>query len=394
MEPAYPKPTRLPPINELPDCPDPPDLLQTRDGKKVASPIKWRKQRRPELQRLAQHYIYGYLPEPIHLNATIGFETTVFNERATLREVVLSMPESDATIRLLLVLPSNQLAPVFLGLNKCGNHTVLDHSAIRKPTGWVHPVCEDADRGDNADVWCIDTLIDRGYGFATIYCEAIAPDDPDAEGEVDTELPKPGPASSNRGVLATWAWGLHRAVDYLVTTDDITNIATIGHSRRGKASLLAAAMDRRIDLVVPHQSGCGGVALSRECDQGIHYTVDDAISNHPYWYAERFSKFAGREHLLPLDQHALVALVAPRPLLDTEGLRDQKANYAGALDSLRAAAPVYELLNRDIGRVPLLERESITEAAPGPLAQYRLDTDHVLNRDYWTAILDFADLHL
>ncbi|HEX6985142.1 MAG TPA: acetylxylan esterase, partial [Planctomycetaceae bacterium] len=203
------------------------------------------------------------------------------------------------------------------------------------------------------------------------------------------------PERSRPGTIAAWAWGLHRAVDYLTTDPDVDpqRICLTGHSRRGKTALFAAAMDERVALVVPHQSGTGGMALSRNNDQE---TVERINRVFPHWFADEFTSFDGREDRLPVDQHLLTALVAPRPLLETAGLEDVWANYESALRNLRAADPVYELLGKRglVGDGVLTGDDEMTRDNTGELLQYRLDTKHEFNRDYWRGILDFADLHL
>jgi hypothetical protein len=184
-------------------------------------------------------------------------------------------------------------------------------------------------------------------------------------------------------------------VDYLVTDPDVDAdaICVTGHSRRGKTALLAGALDERIALVVPHQSGTGGAALSRDNDQE---TVERINRVFPHWFSDMFTRFNDNEYRLPIDQHLLMALVAPRPLLETAGIQDRWANYDSALRALRAADSVYEFLGKKglSGAGVVVGDEPIQGENFGELMQYRLDVKHTLNRDFWKAILDFADAHL
>jgi hypothetical protein len=225
----------------------------------------------------------------------------------------------------------------------------------------------------------------------------IAPDKPDDAGYgIRRFYPNlKGPQESRWGTLAAWAWGLQRVVDYLITDPNVDrgSIALIGHSRRGKAALLAAAFDERVAMVVPHQSGTGGLALSRNNNQE---TVEHINRMFPHWFNGIFHQFAGREEKLPVDQHLLAALVAPRGLLDTEGLKDQWANYSSGLSSLQLADKVWKFLGaKGIAREPSVGPETkLNSDAVGEVVQYRLDAPHTLNRHYWHAILDFADNYL
>src|SRR5206468_6864333 len=140
------------------------------------------------------------------------------------------------------------------------------------------------------------------------------------------------------GTIAAWAWGIHRAVDYLVTDKDLdkSRIAVVGHSRLGKTALLAAAFDDRIALAVPLQAGCGGTAPSR-CHNPKAETVKRINTNFPHWFDDEFKKFNDQPERLPFDQNGLIALCAPRPVLVTAAVEDQHANPAGMFDVLKAA---------------------------------------------------------
>src|SRR5256714_1101297 len=143
--------------------------------------------------------------------------------------------------------------------------------------------------------------------------------------------------------IAAWAWGISRVIDYLLTLKEIDRekIAVVGHSRNGKASVLAAAFDERIALAIPLQAGCGGTAPSR----GTVGESGKAINDHfPHWFNTNFKEVNDRPELLPFDQNDLVALCAPRPVLFSNAEEDSWANPQGQFDVLRAADPVYRLL--------------------------------------------------
>ena len=157
---------------------------------------------------------------------------------------------------------------------------------------------------------------------------------------------------------------------------------------------MAGAFDERIALVVPHQSGTGGMAMNRDNDQE---TVARINKSFPHWFSDSFVPFGDcNEAKLPIDQHLLVALVAPRPLFDGEGDQDKWANFDNALRSLQGADKVYKFLGGKglIGGGVVRGDEPFTDANCGDLVQYRRDEKHVLNRDYWRRILDFADRKL
>jgi len=398
-----------------------PDPFETLDGESVETREDWEDRRR-ELKRLVRHYVYGYAPDAPEIDATVEETDNVLDGSATLREVTIGfadLPEDAPTITLAVFLPADRdgAVPTVLALNAFGNHaTVPDEAVTTTPTvgedatapdTQEHDTAPDAqehgadERGVMEDYWCVEYVLERGYGFATCHSADIDPDDDAAEGirpYFDGDLS--GPPGTEWGTLAAWAWGLQRCVDYLrsdgaARSDDAVlddGIAVIGHSRCGKAALLAGATDERIGLVVPHQSGTGGLALARENGQE---SVGDITEMFPHWFADTFSAAAGQVGRLPVDQHLLAALVAPRPLIDTEGARDYWANPGRALDALEAADPVYEFLGVEglTGDEPLYGDDEISEETVGRLLQYRRETEHTLNRGYWSAILDFADVH-
>ena len=217
--------------------------------------------------------------------------------------------------------------------------------------------------GDACWHYAVDTVIGdllrRGYAFAQFNRVEIAADRPGA------------PA----GALAAWAWGYHRAVDALQQLPllDATRIAVVGHSRGGKAALLAGATDDRIALTSANNSGAGGAGCWRWGGSGAE-TLADITSAFPHWFGPDLARYAGREHDLPFDQHFLKALVAPRALLTTEALDDVWANPLGSWVTHQAAREVYDWLG-------VSDRLAIRYRAGG----------HAHAPADWGALLDFAD---
>lgn len=395
----------LPSIEALSEIQELPDPFVMMDGTRITSASEWNEKRRPELKRLFQHYMYGYAPAPVPIrSANESAETNILGGRGVLRQVVISyptLPPHAPRIHLAVFLPRGAKGPVpvFIAMNKCGNQTVLDEPAILiDPTAYVHDSCPgppDSIRGKDKDFWCIPYLIERGYAFATFHESNIDPDKDDFTDGIHPFFPDlKCPDESKWGTIAAWAWGIQRCVDYLADAPGIdkSRICVTGHSRRGKTALYAAAMDERIALVVPHQSGTGGAALSRDNDQE---TVERINRVFPHWFNDMYPKFGnGNEPKLPFDQHLLMALVAPRPLLDTMGLQDEWANYDSSLRAIRAAAPVWTFLGAKglVGEGVLTDPEEVTKDNAGTLLQYRRDTKHTMDQGYWKAILDFADI--
>ena len=394
-------PADLPAPSRCESTDDLPDLFGSVEGEPVETADAWR-DRRAKLEQLLRHYVYGYAPDSPAFDTTVERTPGILDGVATLVETDIEftdLPSEAPSIRLALCLPADAVAgdravPVLFGLNWGGNHAVIDDTAVTKTNAAAEHGADE--RGAGSEFWCVERVLSRGYGFVTYHIADVDPDTPAVEDGVrpyfDDELP--GPPGTEWGTIAAWAWGIQRCVDALRSMDGVRGdeIAVTGHSRCGKAALLAGATDERIGLVAPHQSGTGGMALSRDNGQE---SVGDITEAFPPWFADTFSAFANQEARLPVDQHALVALVAPRPLIDTEGARDYWANPGRAFDALQAAAPVWDLLG-EAGLVsdrPIYEPEAITDETVGTICQYRRGTAHALDQGYVDAILDFADLH-
>ena len=228
--------------------------------------------------------------------------------------------------------------------------------------------------GDACWRWAHDAVLQevlgRGYCFAEFNRVEVAPDP--AAALQDLPIAE---AAAQSGTLATWAWAYHRVVDVLLGLDWIepSAIGVVGHSRGGKAALLAGATDARIALTSANNSGAGGAGSFRWTAPGAE-TLADLVGNYGHWFAPALRDFAGREHTLPFDQNLLKALVAPRALLTTEALGDHWANPQGSWQTHRASQCVFDLLGA-ADRLAIGFR-------PGGHAHTLAD---------WQVLLDFAD---
>jgi hypothetical protein len=396
----------FPPVDKLPSNPDLPDPLVMLDRKHVTTKEEWIKKRRPELKGLFQHYMYGYFPPPPKkVNFKVErVDRQALNGKATMKEITISFgPPGTPKIHLMLFIPNKRKgpAPVFLGLNFCGNQTLATDPLVPLPEAWVPSNCPgakdnratDKGRGKQIDVWAIEQTIDRGYATATFYCGDIDPDRADVREGIQSHLAKKGikPGPHDWGTIAAWAWGLQRAVDYLLTDEDIdsSRIIIVGHSRLGKTALLAAAFDERVAMAIPLQAGCGGTAPSRG---KVGESVKQINDRFPHWFNGAFKEFNKQPERLPFDQHCLIALMAPRPVLLANAVEDTWANPAGQFDVLKAADPVYRLLG-----VEGLKAKTMPE--PGKLVNSRLGYyirpgKHSMTPHDWKIFADYADKQL
>jgi hypothetical protein len=388
---SAPRSAELPAPSELPARPELPEVLQLLDGRTVAAREAWESERRPELRRLFQRYMYGPLPPaPPGEHFSVDREDRhALGGKATLREVTIHLgADNPPAIPVLLVIPNRPTAPVpaFVGIAFCRNHMVLADPHIR-----LAPGGKDSERGSQSHVWNVEMAIDRGYAVATFFHGDVDPDDKDRADGVQARLPDLGWASTgarDRGTIAAWAWGAQRVVDYLLTEPriDRQRLAVVGHSRNGKAALVAAAFDDRIALAIPHQAGCGGSAPSRTT---VGETLRDINTAFPHWFNAAFKQFNDHPERLPFDQHCLVALMAPRPVLLSNAVEDTWANPEGQLAMLRAAAPVYRLYGAD--DLPAGAHAEEGKLLTGRLGYFLRAGKHSMTREDWTAFLDYAD---
>jgi hypothetical protein len=382
------------PVYELPDP------LVFGDGRRVAQPEQW-PARRAELLELFERQVYGRAPAwggPISARSLAEHE--VLDGRATRRQIRLSLVDGEgAELDLLLYLPrgSEGPVPIFLALNFRGNHTIESDPGIVVSRGWVQPRDDGPrdvaqERGGRARRWPVELLVDRGYGLATAHYTEIDPDFDD--GFLNGVHPRfraagqSAPASDEWGSIAAWAWGLSRIQDYLEGVDEVDaeRVVVLGHSRLGKTALWAGAQDERFAAVISNNSGCGGAALSR---RRFGETVEAINTRFPHWFADNFTRYDGREDELPIDQHQLLSLIAPRPLYVASASEDLWADPRGEFLALAAADPVYRLLAGEG-----LELDAFPEpggGAIGRLSYHLREGRHDLVEWDWLRYLDFAD---
>jgi hypothetical protein len=396
-----------------------PDPLVFEDGTAVREPGQWPR-RRQEILRLFETHVYGRSPgkphEVHHEQATV--DAKALGGKATRKQVTIRFSEQSGgpSMTLLLYVPNQVEGPVpaFLGLNFEGNHSLSTDPGIRLATSWVrnderegrvnHRATERS-RGSAASRWPLEMILARGYAVATVYYGDIEPDHPEGwkAGARGAFEPRPGApaelaenpvsefADDAWGAIAAWAWGLSRALDYLETDHaiDARRVVVMGHSRLGKTALWAGATDERFAIVISNNSGCGGAALSR---RAFGETVERINTSFPHWFCTNFKRYNGREAELPVDQHQLIALMAPRPVYVASAEKDLWADPRGEFLAAMAAEPVYRLLGCNglgVDAMPGLNQPV------GEFIGYHIRTGQHDVTDYdWQRYLDFADRHL
>jgi hypothetical protein len=363
--------SRVPPY-ELPD--------PLKSGARPVRTVKDWEQRRAEILELFRVNVYGRSPgRPKQLRfQTIEENARAMEGSATLERVAVisTIAGREHRFELTLFLPNARPGPVpvFLLLN---NRPATNTDPTRK---------------EKSGFWPAEQVIGRGYGIAALQVGELAPDNAEhfRDGiismfDANTSAARPADAW---GGLAAWAWGASRAMDYFESNPriDSKRVVVIGHSRGGKAALWAGAADARFAVVVSNESGEGGAALSRR-----HFgeTVARITESFPYWFAGNYKSFAGREQAMPVDQHMLLALIAPRALYVASADEDLWSDPRGEFASLAYSSPVFGLWGDTPMKpedMPPLEHPLVVgrrgyHIRPGP---------HNLTPYDWDRFVDFA----
>jgi hypothetical protein len=252
------------------------------------------------------------------------------------------------------------------------------------------------DPGQSSGYAPVKAILAAGYAFASFGVEDVAPDDSGAyrDAMIDLFHPEDQPLPDDAGrAVSAWAWGASRAMDYLQTDPDIdpAKVAVVGHSRGGKAALWAGAQDTRFAAVVANDSGSTGAKLARRGDGGGGAeTVARVTGAFPHWFPPTYEAFGGRESALPVDQHELLSLIAPRRVVIGSASADANADPEGEFLAYTAAAPVYELYGLgDTGLSSPTWPPRKDQGFRGPAMSYHLRSgDHGLTAADWEIYLE------
>lgn len=383
-----------------------PDPLVASSGAVVRSTEAWFGSRRGEILDLFRSEVYGYGPEPAEpLPSRVLSTQMALDGRATRRQVRVQLVAGrlEPSLDLLLYLPATARGPVpvFLGLNFFGNHSIHPDPGITLSERWMPPDpahgvtgnhATESARGTSRSRWPVETIVARGYGLATAYCGDVEPDHPGGfHSGVRGALPDSDPSRSPWGTISAWAFGLRRALDYLQRDPDVDarRVIALGHSRLGKAALWAGAQDERFAAVISNDSGCMGAALSR---RRFGETVAFTTKLFPHWFPPRLAEYAEREDALPVDQHMLLALIAPRPLYVASADEDLWADPRGEFLSAVEASRVYRFLGVD--GLAASEMPDVEEPLPGRVSHHLRSGRHDLTAWDWERFLIFADAEL
>ncbi len=356
---------------------------------------EWQAQIEPTRAAFVDH-VYG--PWPTGLPVSFGEPRIVdpdYLGRGVLEEVKITVGEGPGarSFHMGVAYPASTnatAAPIVIGQTFSSNCATFNGAPLTAPDGGL---CDGPPNvpgiftyilGEFIAVAPVDQYLERGYAFASFYSSEFVPDRKEEGRAVLAGLT--GGDAVPTSALAAWAYAFSAAIDYFDEDDriDPERTAVYGHSRFGKVALVAGAWDNRIEAVLAHQSGFGGASLSRS-------TVGEGLKrifrSYPHWFDPAYGEYAGRLKELPVDQHQLLALIAPTPVLLGNGRRDVWSDPNSSYRAAEAADRIYELYG-----VRGLDQDGLRDFNPNAeLAFHMRAGAHGVQQEDIDAFLDFMD---
>lgn len=356
-----------------------PEILKTNSGKSVTNVSDWQKTRRPEILTLFEENVYGTMPKTFD---GIKYKVThsipdAMNGKAHLKEVAITVTNAlkSVTINLVLFVPNvHKRVPVFLLINNRDKNNT------------------DPTRTIKSEFWPAEMAIDSGYAIAAFSVADAAPDDKKTYQNGVLQLyPEQLKARDGMKAIGAWAWAASRVMDYFKTDKDIDakRVNLVGHSRGGKTALWAGAQDQRFAMVFASCSGNTGAALSHRKFGETVKAINDAF---PHWFADNYKKYNNNEAALPVDQHMLIAMIAPRPVYTTNATKDLWADPKGSYLSLQYARQVYDLYGKSSALTP--DPPPVNTPIINSTIGYHIrEGEHNLTAYDWSNFIRFANYH-
>lgn len=368
-----------------------PPVLVSSEGDRITTPEEWTNVRRPQIMALFGNLVYGVVPVPETPVRTsyerLRTDGKFMDGLATRKDVRIRFENAkgSAEMTVLVFTPNGAKGPVPAFLQLSFADTKDDgHDADPSRAGYLRnglPLAE---------------FLRNGFGLVVLSQGALVRhNEVEFQSGIHPLFYREGqsfPKANEWGVIAAVSWSASRVLDYLGTEPsiDAKRIAAVGHSKMGKATLWAVAQDRRFAMAVAAQSGCAGAALWKR-DFGEN--MEKMVTRFPYWLCRNAWKFSRNEDDLPVDQHMLLACIAPRPLYIASGSEDLWADPRGEYLGAYHASEVYRLLGK---------KGLDSEASPavgevlagGDVGYHNRAGGHSVERYDWQKFIEFAGRHL
>jgi (4-O-methyl)-D-glucuronate---lignin esterase len=375
---------------------------------KATSLLEWEENIRPRLKLELQQQVFGFLPDASStkiIDRKVIAETA-YGDKASIEEYTLTatavfngQAATTRPFKLVVVTPKGAVAPVpvIMLQSFCPNHNTVQHSGVSKPAGNGFS-CDGEGFMGNVMGYVfgryiatppMEMILEHGYALAALYPSEFVPDRSE-RGLAELKALSVGHTDDQTrwGAIAAWGWGFSRAIDALEQDERFAKdgFVTYGHSRYGKSALVAAAFDNRVGAVMSHQSGTGGASLNKY-KKGE--SVGEITKIFPHWFSRSYAGYAGHEQDMTTDQHALLALIAPRPLFLGNARRDVWSDPNGAFRAAQAASSAYKIYGKQG-----LTQAKLSDFTPGAdIAFWIRPGTHGVVKEDWPAFLEFMDAH-
>lgn len=355
-----------------------PILMKTFSGEVISDKQLWESFRKEEILHLFQHYVYG--ERPVERPDDLAFDIKTMSEDFHgLIYKIITISFGGYSFPVKAFIPKvDYTVPAFV-------YVMHEYEEERS----------NLDQEPNCTYVPVIDITSRGYAVFVIYLSTIYPDcdhHADYQAGIFTVL-SPERAKrkeSDWASISAWSWAASRVMDYIETDPaiDKDNVAVAGHSRGGKTALWCGATDPRFSLVISNCSGCTGAAMLRG-KMGEHI---DYITSVTDWFCENYSKYSDKEDLLPVDQHMLLALMAPRLLYVASSALDDWADPKSERRACVLAGEAYELYGKNGVILPGLEQDEVecdTAYHEGSIGYHMASGDHGICPSDWKLFMDF-----
>lgn len=353
-----------------------------------------------ELLDIFESEIYGEVPTT-QIDWTVEEQIldTNYLNISTFRQLILRDPENTTEMALVMITPNNKTNASFLVVSSfCANPAAWPEFSELKSPDYYPSFCNQPSSppmslvgslfGEYIGSFPDREILERGFGIVSIYPGDLIPDSsslsPQKFKTVNTLT-----GTNSTGAIAVWAWGHNEVVRVVGEQfEELNELGAIlyGHSRAGKTVLLAGAVNENIAGVISHQAGTYGTALTRSHNGE---SVVSITNSYGYWFSPKAATYEGREDELPIDQHQLIAMIAPRPLLVTGSRWDKWSDPEGTLMAVREADEAYELYGSEGTTSTKLDDNNLEE----DLAFYFGPASHGVRGSDWDAFFTFIDHH-
>lgn len=348
-----------------------PDILTFKSARAVVTQTDFEKRRKEILSLISEHE-YGILPErPDHLRVEpVTTDRTFAAGKATFSELkfTVTVGERELSFPVHAVIPNKDgKMPAFV---KIANEPQIPNKFL--------PAEEISDCGFAVFSFLFSDITDENSDFSRGFAKLLSP--------ARRKLNSPGK-------ILMWSWAAMRVMDYLEALDyiDSDGVAVIGHGVLGTAALLAGAHDERFKYVISNSSGTSGAALTRG-KRGEN--LANIALYRDFLFCPRYKSYVTNENSLPLDQHFLLAAIAPRHILVGSAKEDSNSDFESEFLSTYLAGEVYE----KIYGIPSFKDLDEVPKAPVSVDRERLhyhlrDGLSYLSREDWAAYINYIKEH-